>query len=144
MLLLPRLPGHLRQRPGLPADDRPPQAPRRAAFGDPQPTRSAVGDRIARGQGLMSPLSLHPHPSLPRKRGRVGEGVSRRQVLTIVGAVAGLPLLPSADQPGNAARLYRWQGTSLGSPSYILLHHPDRVTAERAVAGCVAEIERLE
>ena len=32
----------------------------------------------------------------------------------------------------------------IGSPSYILLYHPDRRVAERAVAQCVAEIERLE
>jgi len=70
--------------------------------------------------------------------------LSRRRALTIIGAVAGLPLLPSADQPADAASLYRWQGTSLGSPSCILLHHPDRGAAERAVARCVAEIERLE
>jgi FAD:protein FMN transferase len=70
--------------------------------------------------------------------------LSRRRVVTILGAVAGLPLLPSADQPADVAQLYRWQGTSLGSPSYILLHHPDRGVAERAVAHCVAEIERLE
>jgi thiamine biosynthesis lipoprotein len=41
-------------------------------------------------------------------------------------------------------RLYRWQGTSLGSPSCILLNYPDRGAAERAVAQCVAETERLE
>src|SRR5262249_50088533 len=70
--------------------------------------------------------------------------LSRRRVITILGAVAGLPLLPSGDQPTNAARLHRWQGTALGSPSCILLHHPDRGAAERAVAQCVAEIERLE
>jgi FAD:protein FMN transferase len=70
--------------------------------------------------------------------------LSRRRVLTIIGAAAGLPLLPFADQPSNAARLYRWQGTSLGSPSYILLHHLDGGAAGRAVAQCVAEIERLE
>jgi FAD:protein FMN transferase len=70
--------------------------------------------------------------------------LSRRRVITILGAVAGLPLLPSGDQPKNATRLHRWQGTALGSPSYILLHHPDRGAAERAVAKCVAEIERLE
>ncbi|MBV8089159.1 MAG: FAD:protein FMN transferase [Alphaproteobacteria bacterium] len=70
--------------------------------------------------------------------------LSRRRVLIIIGAVAGLPLLPCADLPADAARLHRWQGTSLGSPSYILLHHPDRGVADRAVADCVAEIERLE
>jgi FAD:protein FMN transferase len=70
--------------------------------------------------------------------------LSRRRAITILGAVAGLPLLPSGDQPNNATRLHRWQGTALGSPSCILLHHPERGVAERAVAQCVAEIERLE
>jgi FAD:protein FMN transferase len=70
--------------------------------------------------------------------------LSRRRVITILGAVAGMPLLPSGDQPKNATRLHRWRGTALGSPSYILLHHPDREAAEGAVAQCVAEIERLE
>jgi FAD:protein FMN transferase len=70
--------------------------------------------------------------------------LSRRRVITILGAAAGLPFLPSGDQPKNATRLHRWRGTALGSPSYILLHHPDRDAAERVVAQCVAEIERLE
>jgi thiamine biosynthesis lipoprotein len=70
--------------------------------------------------------------------------LSRRRVITILGAVAGLPFLPSGDQPKNTTRLHRWQGSALGSPSRILLHHPDRRAAEQAVAQCVAEIERLE
>jgi FAD:protein FMN transferase len=69
---------------------------------------------------------------------------SRRQAITILGAVAGLPLLLSGDRPKDATRLYRWQGTALGSPSYILLHHRDQGAAEGVVAQCVAEIERLE
>ena len=70
--------------------------------------------------------------------------LSRRRAITIFGAVAGLPLLPPGDQPKNPTPLHRWQGTALGSPSYILLHHPDHEAAERAVAQCVGEIERLE
>ena len=69
---------------------------------------------------------------------------SRRRVITILGAVAGLPALLSRDQSRSETPLHRWQGTALGSPSYILLHHPDSKIAERAVAQCVAEIERLE
>src|SRR5215472_4819728 len=69
---------------------------------------------------------------------------SRRRVIAILGAAAGLPFLLSEDQPSNAALLHRWRGTALGSPSTILLHHPDHQAAERAVARCVAEIERLE
>jgi thiamine biosynthesis lipoprotein len=70
--------------------------------------------------------------------------LSRRRAIAILGAAAGLPLLPSGDQPRNATRMHRWQGTALGSPSHILLHHSDPATAERTVAQCVAEIERLE
>jgi FAD:protein FMN transferase len=40
--------------------------------------------------------------------------------------------------------LYRWTGTSLGSPSRMLLYHSNRARAERVMALCTAEIERLE
>src|SRR5215469_748503 len=70
--------------------------------------------------------------------------LSRRRAITILGAAAGLPLLPSGDQPGYTTPLHRWQGTALGSPSYILLHQPERQAAVGAIAQCVAEIERLE
>jgi thiamine biosynthesis lipoprotein len=86
----------------------------------------------------------HPGPARNVEASKTRGMLSRRRVITILGAVAGLPLLPSGDQPKNAMRLHRWQGTALGSPSCILLHHPDRGAAERAVAHCVAEIERLE
>ncbi len=89
-------------------------------------------------------LREHPDPTSRVAASQTRDMLSRRGVITILGAVAGLPLLPSGDQPKNAARLHRWQGMALGSPSYILLHHPDREAAERAVAQCVAEIERLE
>jgi thiamine biosynthesis lipoprotein len=79
---------------------------------------------------------------MPSSGGR--STLSRRRAITLLGAVAGLPLLPSGDQPKNAPPLHRWRGTALGSPSSILLHHPDHGAAERAVAQCVAEIERLE
>ena len=86
----------------------------------------------------------HPGPAKKVETSKTRGMLSRRRVITILGAVAVLPLLPSGDQPKNAARLHRWRGTALGSPSYILLHHPDRGAAERAVTQCVAEIERLE
>lgn len=71
--------------------------------------------------------------------------LSRRRVIAVLGAAAGLPLLPpEIDRSKSDTRLHRWQGTALGSPSRILLCHTDRAAAERAVAQCVAEIERLE
>jgi thiamine biosynthesis lipoprotein len=69
---------------------------------------------------------------------------SRRRIITILGAAAGLPLLAAADQPEQPTPLRQWRGTALGCPSRILLHHPDAAAAERAVADCVGEIERLE
>jgi FAD:protein FMN transferase len=69
---------------------------------------------------------------------------SRRRVITILGVAAGLPLLATADQPRQPTPLLRWRGAALGCPSRILLHHPDAAVAERAVADCVGEIERLE
>jgi FAD:protein FMN transferase len=40
--------------------------------------------------------------------------------------------------------LYRWNGTSLGSPSRLLICHPDRMIAGQIAARCAAEIRRLE
>ena len=73
-----------------------------------------------------------------------GTAVSRRRALTIVGAAAGLPLLCSADRSHSAPVLHEWTGTSLGSPSQLLLYHDDGATAARIVRECASEIERLE
>src|SRR5690348_7092240 len=71
-------------------------------------------------------------------------GFSRRRAITIMAAAAGA-LIPGTDRrAAQAVPLYRWQGTSLGSPSRLLLYHPDRAQAERIVARCTDEIERLE
>jgi FAD:protein FMN transferase len=74
----------------------------------------------------------------------LGTGVSRRRALTIVGAAAGLPLLCTADRSHSAPLLHRWTGTSLGSPSQLLLYHDDGPAAARIASECAAEIERLE
>ena len=71
-----------------------------------------------------------------------GTAVSRRRAMTIVGAVAGLPLL-GADELSWGAPL-QWIGTSLGSPSQLLLYHHDRAAAARIAGECTAEIDRLE
>jgi len=64
--------------------------------------------------------------------------------MTILGAFAGAPLLAADRAPPDAPPLYQWEGTSLGSPSRLLLYHPSRAAAEQAVGQCAAEIERLE
>jgi thiamine biosynthesis lipoprotein len=70
--------------------------------------------------------------------------LTRRRAMTILGMAAGIPLLCAGDRAAEAPPLYRWNGTSLGSPSRLLLYHPDRAAAARIVARCAAEIERLE
>ncbi len=69
--------------------------------------------------------------------------ISRRRALTIMGAVAGLPLLPSLGARA-AVPLVTWEGSALGAPARISLAHPDRAAAERLFERCVAEIRRLE
>jgi len=98
---------------------------------------STSGERTEHSGQLAGPARKAAAAKMPGM-------LSRRRVITILGAVAGLPILPAGDEPNNVTRLHRWRGTALGSPSYILLHHPDRGAAEQAVAQCVAEIERLE
>lgn len=67
---------------------------------------------------------------------------TRRRVITIMAAAAGLPLLLHAR--GAQARLVRWEGTALGAPASIALYHTDEAAARAAIAAGVAELERLE
>ncbi len=72
-----------------------------------------------------------------------GRGVTRRRVLTLIGAAAGLPLLAGrawrSDPP-----VFEWRGQALGAEAQLLLTHPREAEARRAAAHCVAEIARLE
>src|SRR5262245_38925801 len=72
-----------------------------------------------------------------------GPAMTRRRAMTVMGAATGLPWIGVADRSDTALR-YQWDGTSLGSPSRLLLYHHDRATASRIVGECAAEIERLE
>ena len=70
---------------------------------------------------------------------------TRRRVLTILGAFAGAPLLGGDGRRQELLpTLYEWNGTALGSPARLMLCHPNPAAAERIVARCAAEIERLE
>lgn len=70
--------------------------------------------------------------------------LSRRRAIVVLGAATGLPLLGADDRAAGSTRLYQWSGSSLGSPSRLLLYHWDRAAAARIVGQCAAEIERLE
>lgn len=70
------------------------------------------------------------------------EHLTRRRALGLVAAAAGLPLVLRATRA--TAEVVTWHGRALGAPATLILHHPDRPAAERLVAGCVAELERLE
>lgn len=86
---------------------------------------------------------------------------TRRRVLCILGAAAGLPLLgaswarPGAPSESGGSLLargilygeggvHRWEGVALGADSSIVLHQPDPAAARRSLAACLAEVERLE
>ena len=87
---------------------------------------------------------MMPEGVAPRQALRGGLGVARRRAMTIVAAAAGLPLFGDRPQREHPGLLYQWNGTSLGSPSRLLLYHHDRAAAAQIAAACAAEIERLE
>jgi thiamine biosynthesis lipoprotein len=67
---------------------------------------------------------------------------TRRRVIAIAAAAAGLPLLLRA---GNAqARMLSWEGKALGADASIKLYHQDEGKAKAAIAASLAEVERLE
>lgn len=70
------------------------------------------------------------------------EILTRRRALGLLAAAAGLPLALRANRA--TAEVVAWRGRALGAPATLILHHPDRAAAERLVAACVAELDRLE
>lgn len=70
------------------------------------------------------------------------EILTRRRALGLLAAAAGLPLALRASRA--TAEVVTWHGRALGAPASLVLHHPDRPAAERLVAACVAELDRLE
>ena len=70
------------------------------------------------------------------------EILTRRRALGLLAAAAGLPLVLHATRA--TAEVVTWHGRALGAPATLVLHHPDRPAAERLIAACVAELDRLE
>jgi FAD:protein FMN transferase len=71
--------------------------------------------------------------------------LSRRRVLRIVAAVAGLPLMIAGVRAtASKGRFFRWQGEVLGALSELTLWHADASVASSAILKVRAEIERFE
>lgn len=68
--------------------------------------------------------------------------ITRRRLITVAAAAAGLPLILKAG--GAQARLITWEGTTLGAPSSIKLVASDEAKARAAIAAALGELERLE
>lgn len=84
--------------------------------------------------------------------------LSRRRVITIIAATAGLTVLaggrltrasvpvPSVPVPSVPIPSVpvRWHGSALGAQVSIEIFHPDRAEAERLVQLCLQDVRRLE
>lgn len=70
------------------------------------------------------------------------ERLTRRRALGLLAAAAGLPLALRATRA--TAEVVTWHGRALGAPATLILHHPDRAEAEKLLATCAAELDRLE
>lgn len=69
--------------------------------------------------------------------------LSRRRVLTLMAATAGLSALPRAAW-ASAAPLVHWKGLAMGAEASMTLAHPDRAEAEAIIERAVSELRRLE
>jgi thiamine biosynthesis lipoprotein len=67
---------------------------------------------------------------------------SRRRVLSAVGGIGALCLLPAANS--QAIPRWRWRGSALGAKASMILYHPDRAEVSRLVELALLEVERLE
>lgn len=90
----------------------------------------------------MYPRTPRPQEGPP---GGAGEamtvnGPTRRKVLHLLaGAAAALATPAAAEVP-----VVRWRGVAFGAEAVVSIRDPDRTKAERALAACRGEIERIE
>ena len=71
-------------------------------------------------------------------------GLTRRRVLGITAAAAGLSLFPLGRTAGAGTSLVTWHGQVMGASASIQIHHTDKILAERLVQRAVSEVKRLE
>ncbi len=70
--------------------------------------------------------------------------VTRRRVIAITAAAAGLGLLPLRGRAAAQAEVVTWHGQAMGAIASMRLHHHDREAAERLIDASIAEVRRLE
>ena len=70
--------------------------------------------------------------------------LSRRRMIGITAAAAGLSLLPLGRKAHARTHLVTWQGSALGATAKLQIHHHDRGSAERLIEHALAEVRRLE
>lgn len=68
---------------------------------------------------------------------------TRRCLLTVIGAAAGMTLTPSIGRAASAPR-WGWRGNALGAKAEMILVHPDEAVAKQLIQLAADEIERLE
>ena len=69
---------------------------------------------------------------------------TRRRMIGISAAAAGMALLPFGASAASAPGAVTWQSEAMGAQASLVIHHPDRARAERLVEAVVAEVRRLE
>lgn len=70
--------------------------------------------------------------------------LTRRRVIGITAAAAGLSLLPFGRESMAEAHAVTWRGQALGAPASLLIHHHDRARALGLIENVAAEVRRLE
>jgi len=70
--------------------------------------------------------------------------MTRRRLIGISAAAAGMALLPPHGRAAPAPAAVTWEGEAMGAQASLVIHHPDRARAERLVQATVAEVRRLE
>lgn len=70
--------------------------------------------------------------------------ITRRRMIGISAAAAGMALLAPHGRAATAPQAVTWQGEAMGAQASLVIHHPDRARAERLVEATVAEVRRLE
>ncbi|TIS87835.1 MAG: FAD:protein FMN transferase [Mesorhizobium sp.] len=70
--------------------------------------------------------------------------ISRRRVIGITAAAAGLALLPLGRKALATPSAVSWRGEAMGAQATLVINHPDRALALRLVDEVAAEVRRLE